>query len=214
MGVALIQTRRERKAFIPAGFIPLILYFLYCAVNVVIHDPKLFGLWELTKILRGIVAYTTIAINVRDRNDLVLIVNAIACATIYQGTEAVNQRYRMGMNRVKGTTDHANTLSMYCCICVSMCIAVAFSNAPLKTRIMCLLGAPLGILAVVLSQSRTGFVTVILVSAGSAWNAGLFKPKPRNIIIVSLAVLAGAFVIAQSWDGILSVNGWRKIAQR
>ncbi len=202
LGVALIQTKRDKKPFTPAGMAPLLLYFVYCIINVLMHEPKLFGVYELSKILRGIVAYSTVAINIRDRNDLILVVNAFAMVAIYQGYEAITQRYRMGMNRVKGLTDNPNTLSMYCCICVAVCISVAFSNAPSKTRTLCFIGIPLAIIAVVLTQSRTGFVTVMLVSAGSAWSAGLFKPKPRNIIIMSIAVIAGSFVIAQSWDTI------------
>lgn len=202
LGVAFLQTRRSKKPFVPAAFAPMVIYFLYCIINVMTHDPKLFGVYELSKILRGIFAYTAIAVNVRDRNDLLLVVNAFASVAVYQGWEALNQRYRMGMNRVKGTTDNPNTLSMYCCICVAICIAMAFSNAPKLTKFLCYLGIPMGILAVILTQSRTGFVTVLFVSAGSAWSAGLLKPKPRNIAIMSIAVVAGSFVIAQSWDTI------------
>ena len=202
LGVALVQTRRDRKPFTPAGFLPLVCYFLYCISNVLMHDPKLFGLYELSKILRGIVSYTAVALNVRSRNDVVLVANAFACIAVYEGFEAINQRYRMGMNRVKGTTDNPNTLSMYCCICASMCVAIGFSNAPKLTRALCIMGIPLAVVAVILTQSRTGFVTVIMVSAGSAWSAGLFKPKPRNIALMSIAVVAGSFLIAQSWDTI------------
>jgi len=202
LGVALLQTRRERKPFLPAAFAPMVIYFFYCIINVLSHDPKLFGLYELSKILRGIIAYTAVAVNVRDRNDIILLVNAFATITLYEGWQAVSQRYQMGMNRVKGSTDNPNTLSMYCCICVSMCIAMACSNVPRKTQLMCLVAIPVGIVAVVLTQSRTGFVTVFLVSLGTAWSAGLFKPKPKNIIIMSLAVLAGTFIIGQSWKTI------------
>src|SRR3954468_22986078 len=42
-----------RGFFWPAGFAPLILYFLYCLVSSVFSEPSLFGWWEIFKMLKA-----------------------------------------------------------------------------------------------------------------------------------------------------------------
>src|SRR5438093_13771594 len=51
----LLPRPGQARWFWPASLSALLLYFFYACFSVAVSDPKLFGLFELSKILRGII---------------------------------------------------------------------------------------------------------------------------------------------------------------
>ena len=64
--------------FWPASLGFLILYFLYGCFSVAISEPRIFGLFELSKIFRGIVFFLAAAWYVRGEREVRLLVFALA----------------------------------------------------------------------------------------------------------------------------------------
>jgi hypothetical protein len=109
----LVPRRGQSRGFWPASFGLLILMFLYACFNVAIADPKLFGLFELMKMVRGITIFLAVAFFVRDERGLRLFLCALCLVVAYEGYLALKQRYLWGMHRVPGTVDDSNSLSMF-----------------------------------------------------------------------------------------------------
>ena len=55
----------------------------------------------------------------------VMLLIALACAVGFEGIWAVKQRFITRLDRVAGTLDHANSLSMYLCMTVPPLVAGA-----------------------------------------------------------------------------------------
>ncbi len=200
--VGLMNRDRTRPWHLPAGFAAMGFYFAYCVVNVAMNEPKLLGLFELSKILRGMVLYLVVANTVRSAREARVVALAVCIALCYEGYLAVTQRYLGGRNRVPGSFDHANSLSMYCCMGVAVAAATFMSNLPNRQRWLAGAAVLCGVLAVVLTQSRTGFVTVILTTLSTLAMCGMFRPTPRNIMILAAIVAGGGAIVYKAWDTI------------
>ncbi|MDE3083939.1 MAG: hypothetical protein KGJ37_01805, partial [Verrucomicrobiota bacterium] len=100
----------------PASLGLLLAYFFYAGFSVLISEPKLAGLWELSKILRGILVFLAAAFFVRTRRELSLLVAALGCAVCFESLLGFKERLWDGIYRVPATFDHPNSFSMYLCL--------------------------------------------------------------------------------------------------
>jgi len=188
--------------FTPAGLGIMLAYAGYCMFTLARQDPRIFGFFELSKILRGILLYYTVANYMEGQKQAEELAIALTCSMIYEGFFALFQRYKMGVNRVPGSFDHANSLSIYCIMCGAAVICCAFSDAPLRRRALYGLGALVAVLAVVLTQSRTGFITLLAICISSMALCGLFKPTRNNMILLACVLLAVGGIVGKSWKTI------------
>src|SRR5437867_1134197 len=106
----------QKRWFWPASLGFMLFYFLYCCFSVAISSPRMFGAFELSKILRGILIFVMAAWFVRSERELAILVLALAAAVGFEGMLALKERLIGHMDRVTGTLDHANSLSMYLCM--------------------------------------------------------------------------------------------------
>src|SRR5712671_1173301 len=61
----LLVPRGRSRGYWPASLGLMLLFFCYACFNVGIADPKLFGLFELSKMLRGLTIFLAVAFYVR-----------------------------------------------------------------------------------------------------------------------------------------------------
>src|SRR2546422_4897392 len=157
----------------------MLLYFFYCGFSVLISDPKLFGLFELSKVARSIIVFLAAALFVRTERELCLLIFALGCAVCFEGFMALKHRYLYGLYRVPGTFDHPNSLSMYLCTVAPVFVAAATSAIPKILRIFS--GLCLGVAGVTifLTGSRGGIPIFVLVCAGVAVGGGLLRVTVR-----------------------------------
>src|SRR5262245_57027926 len=99
----------------PAGLGFLLLYFLGAAASVVWSEPRIFGVFELSKIVRGIVFFLAAASFIRSEREIRILILALICSLCFESALAVKQRALDGVYRVTGSIEHANSLSMYLC---------------------------------------------------------------------------------------------------
>src|SRR2546422_6582196 len=105
----------QSRGYWPASLGLMLLYFFWCCSSVLISNPKLFGLFELSKVVRGLIVFLAAALFVRTERELCLLIVALGCAVCFEGLMALKHRYLYGIYRVPGTLDHPNSLSMYLC---------------------------------------------------------------------------------------------------
>ena len=202
----IVRQREGRRAFFwPTSLGWMLAYLVYaCVHTLALADPKLFALFEISKTIRGIFIFVTVALYVRTMKDLELFIWAICTAIGYEAIVCLRDRYIYHIHRIRGTLGHPNSLSMYMVVLVPIMITTALSKTKTPLRIACCLGFLACAGCVILTISRTGFATLVLVSGCCGLVAMGLRFTIRNVAIVLFASLLFIFVLAKSWDQIES----------
>jgi hypothetical protein len=185
----------------------LLAYFCYGYFSVLVSEPKMFGLFELSKIARGIVFFLASASFIRTRRELPWLVGGILAAVALQGMYVAKQRLIYGMERVEGSVDHANSLSMYLCLVSPVIMAAALCDFPRWFGRTCL--AILGVAAVcsILTLSRAGVPIFALVVGGTAAWCITWRITAKKIKMgLAVMAFAGAFLY-MSWKPLMARYG-------
>ncbi len=200
---SLATMRREGgRLFWPAGLGPMLVYFAFGCVSVLISDPKLFGLFELTKLTRGIVVFLTVAWYVRTNRDAYAFVIALGGALFVNGVFAVWQRYSGAMYRVHGTFPHENILGDYCVLAGPIVLAVSLSALSPSIRAYCGAATISAAVATVLTISRMPSALFLASSASVLITAYGFRITPRRIALVLILGVLLVGIFYRGYDGL------------
>ncbi len=193
----LIRSVRERKFYIPKNFLLYLVFFAYCLFSLLISSPRLFCLFEITKLVRGLLIFLTIALFIRGEKELKILVLALCCAALYQSQLAVKQRYFYGINRVFGNMDSPNGVSTYLLLIVGTVIPVIFTeNIKSRLKFLCLITLACAFVTILLTVSRTGFVVIMFVTVGTSL-ACISMPKLNFATLkVVLGVIIGSVILS------------------
>jgi hypothetical protein len=199
VSAVLFPRRGESRGYWPASLGLMILFFLYACGNVAACDPKLFGLFELFKMVRGIILVLAVAFYVRGERELRLLIYSLAALVCFEGLLALKQRYLEGINRVPGTIDDSNSLSVFLCLTAPVLVAAVNSRLPSRLKALCWAGIALACVAEILTISRAGVIILASMLAGAALCTASYSVTPRKIVVCCLIALAAAGVTAKSW---------------
>ena len=202
----IVRSKEGRKVFFwPLSLGWMVAYLLYATLHTVaLADPKLFALFEITKLVRGIFVFLAVALFVRTMKDLELLIWAFCTAIGYEAIICLRDRYVFHIHRIRGTLGHPNSLSMYMLALVPFMITTILSKANLALRFACCLGFLACAGCVVLTVSRTGFAALIILTACCGFAAIGLRFSVRNVTIAALAGLLFVGLLAKSWDTIES----------
>ncbi len=189
----------ERRLFWPGSLGPMLLYFAYAGVSVVLSEPKLFGAFELSRIFASILVFLAAAFYVRSKREWTLLIVALGCAVGLESVWAVKQHFITGLERAEGSLDHANSLSMYFCMTAGPLVAVAASGWSRSLKLFCGVCAVLGAIGLLLTYSRAGIPVYAAVAAGTILACASWRPTPGRIIFRTIAVLGMAAMVAAGW---------------
>ena len=189
----------EKRWFWPASLGLILIYFLYAAFCVGLADPKLFGLFELSKMLRGLVMFLAAAMYLRSERELRLFIFALGVVVCYEGLIALSQRYIHGMYRVYGTVDDSNSLSMYLCTTAPVFVAVITSQFPKYLKLLGVAAIALAFVGVILTISRAGLIAMILMLFGATITTISYRITFRKVLITFLVMVGMAGALAKSW---------------
>jgi hypothetical protein len=145
-----------------------------------------------------------VVLHVQDREDLGDLLLGLTLSLYTQGFEAVSQRYLHHVHRVPGTFDHPNSLSMYVCLTLPVVLAGALSDLPTRARLAMVPSIPGGVVAVILTISRVGFLVVGLVTAGVLAVATRLRLDRCTVVGALVLGLAGGGLVYRSWDTLQS----------
>ncbi|MCX6950762.1 MAG: O-antigen ligase family protein [Verrucomicrobia bacterium] len=190
----------ERRWFWPASLGVMLLYLLYAVVSVVTSEPKLYGAFELSKMLGVLLAFLAAAAYVRTRREWAILLVALGCAVGFEGLWAVKQRFLSRLDRVAGTLDHANSLSMYLCMTVPPLVAAAFAGWTRWLRWFCAVAAALGTVGLLLTFSRAGIPVLAAVVLGTILTCASWRITPSRIVVRGLLVAGAIALVAGSWS--------------
>lgn len=205
----VVRSREGKKMFWPPSMGLLVAYFFWCLINVaVFSDPKIFGLFELTKLMRAMLLFVAVCAYVRSPREIHIFVWALVGTMFYEAVICLRDRYLHHVHRVRGTLGHPNSLSMYALQCVPIFITSFFAkDISKKLRIACVFAFVAAAGCVLLTISRTGFAAMVLLS-GAAFGLGTgFKLSFRNVALASLGLMLVSLMVVKSWDTIMSRLG-------
>ncbi|HPU56061.1 MAG TPA: O-antigen ligase family protein [Verrucomicrobiota bacterium] len=202
--IVVAPGERQRRWFLPASLGLMILYFLFNVFCVAIAEPKLFGLFALTKMMRGILIFLAAAFYVRGERELKLFLLGLGVAVCYEGLIALEQRYRFGIHRVFSDFDAPNSLSMYCCLTAPVFVAALNARLPRYLKLLGVAAIALAAIAVVLTISRAGVVTLALVLVAATLITMSWRFTARKVVVGAVVLAAAGGVLAKSWETLAS----------
>jgi hypothetical protein len=189
----------EKRWYWPASLGFMLVYFLFAAFCVGVADPKLFGLFELSKMVRGLVMFLAVALYLRSERELRVFILALGVVVCYEGFVALKQRYLYGMYRVAGTVDDSNSLSMYFCTTAPVFVAVLTSRVPRHLKALGALAIALAFVGVILTVSRAGLIAIILMLFGAAVMTISYRITVRKVLITFLVMAGITGAIGKAW---------------
>ncbi len=192
--------RGQARWYWPAGLGFMLVFLLYAGFSVGVSDPRLFGLFELSKMLRGIIVFLAAALFVRTTRELRLLVVALACAACWQGTLGLYERYHDGAYRIGGTLTDPNSLSMYLCMVSPIFVAAITADFPKWVKRLCAAALLLGGVGVVLTISRAGVAAMVTVLLGAGIACASFaEVTPKKIGVYLIVILIATAIFAKAW---------------
>jgi hypothetical protein len=205
---SLLGREASRPRWIwPAGLLPLLLLLGWAAVSVLTAEPWVFGAFELSKMLRGVLVLVAAACFVRGDRQLAILVVALGCAVCFEGALALKQRYLDGVYRVTGSIDHPNSLSMYVCLAGPVLLAGATADWSRWLRVFCGCGAVVAALTVLLTISRAGIpIFAVTALATLAWCVS-WRLTAGKVMAACLVCAALVVLTYRSWDTLVARYG-------
>ena len=189
----------ERRWFWPASLGLMLAYTAYAALSVLVSEPRIFGVFELSKMAAGILVFLAAAAYVRGKREWTLLLVALGCAVGFEGLWAVKQHFLTKVDRVQGTLDHANSLSMYFCLTVPPLVAAAFAGWSRALRWFCAAASGLGAVGVVMTVSRAGIPVFAAVVLGAALASASWRLNARELVVRAVLVACVAALVAGAW---------------
>lgn len=202
IGSFLFPRRGEKRLIWPASLGLMILYLLFNVFCVAVSDPKLFGYFAISKLLRGILIFGATVMYVRGERELKLFLFALGMIVCYEGFQAVEQRYRWGIHRVFADLNAPNSLSMYFCTTAPVFAAALASRLPRYLKALCGVAVAFACIGVILTVSRAGVVVLGLVLVGTAAFTVSMKMTPRKLFLAAAIALAATGMLAKSWNSL------------
>jgi hypothetical protein len=200
---AVLVPRFRPRIYWPASFTFMLAFFVCGCVSIYMSTPKIFGVFELSKMARAIIFFVAAALFVRSDRELRLLVLALCCTLCLQAAMAAKHKFLLHLERATGTLEHANSLSMYVCMTAPILVVAFNSKFPKLLRWFALIALGAAAVAVVLSLSRAGIPIFGLVVAGAALLTMSWKITIRKIALASVALLVLGTVAAIMWDPIV-----------
>jgi hypothetical protein len=194
-----------KRWYWPASLGLMMLYFLDCGFSTLISEPKIYGLFELTKVFRGIIIFLTAAMFVRTKRELITLITALGCAVCFEGALAIEQHLSYGLFRVPGSLDHPNSLSMYLCLVSPMFVAAAASDLPRWLRGFCLVCCGVAALSILRALSRAGVPIFAFVMMGTAAWCVSWRITMRKAAMMAAIALGAGLLLFHSW-GLLQLR--------
>lgn len=198
LSLVLVPRTERPRWFLPASLGLMVMFMLYCLGTTLFAHPAIFGLYEVLKLVRGIVFFLALALYVRAERDLAIMAVAVVATVGFQTLVALRERYLLGMYRPGGTLDHPNSLSMYLCLVTPLLAAAACAPWNPWVRRLCWLGVLLAASTMLLTLSRAGLPVFVFTVALTILLCTSWEITPTRLAGAFLAVvlLAGLVVNA------------------
>ena len=200
------RQREGIRLFWPPSLGLLLLFFGWCTLGVIgFSNPKIFGLFELTKMFRAILLFVAVAYYLRGPHELRLFLWALVLTIGFETLVCLSDRYLFHYHRIRGTTGHPNALATYCVLIAPIFITTLFaSDTPQLLRWASATAFLCSAVCMLLTISRTGFAALMLVTVLAYFYSNGINLSPRNIGITVLGMILLFAMVAKSYNSLAS----------
>ncbi len=199
VSAVLVPRRGQSRWYWPPSLGLMLLFFFYCCFNVGISEPRLFGLFELFRYVRGFVLVLAVAFYVRSQREIHWFLFSLGLVIGFESLLALKQRYFDGFHRVFGTLDESNSLSVLLCTSAPVMVAAVTSAIPKPLKLFCALTIPLACVGEILTISRAGVIILGVVLLGATLSTASLRFRPRTIVCALVILLGAGGLLAKSW---------------
>lgn len=201
------------RLYLPGGLFIMSLYAAYGLFSVLTSHPQMFGAFELTKILRGIMFFLAAALFVRTRREVLLLIFAVVCTVSLQGAMSLQQRYLDGIYRVGGSVEDPNSLSMYICLVSPILVAAASADVPRWLKRFCWIAFLPAALASLLTISRAGIPIFGMVMLGTTVCCVSWKPTFKKAGITLMVAMFAGVALFKAGDMLMERYGQASLSE-
>ncbi len=170
-------------------------------------EVGLYPLFELAKIVRGFLLYLVVVNYVRDEKTARTVVLGIGLTALYMSWLAISSRYLHGVNRVRATLGHPNSLATYMAMMGTFLYAFVLQNRKwMSSLVFGFLTLCAGI-SVILTISRGGLAGLVL---GILVNTLVLFPRHfnvKNMAVLVMGVVVAAAVLAVALNTLMNRFG-------
>lgn len=202
--MVLLPRRGQARVFWPPSLGLMLLFFLYACFNVAIADPRLFSLFELFRMARGLLLVMAVAFYVRSEREVRLFLFGLALVICFEALLALKQRYLGGIYRVFGTLDQANSLSVLFCTTAPLMVAGLNARVPRGLKLLCVAAIPLACAGEILTVSRAGIVIIGMVLLGATLTTARLRLNARTLAVSVVVFLGAAGMLGKAWNTLSS----------
>ncbi|MBI1290655.1 hypothetical protein GC173_05365 [bacterium] len=190
---------KRRVVWLPFNSIPWFLLIFISCLSLVGSIEPYYGLFTIHKMIRAWVFYVVMVNLVRSREDVLVVLGALASAVVFQGVTVFWAKYvtKAVVARSIGTFRHPNTLAMYTDLILPI-LAGALLTGVARGKANALYAAAigLGIIAVLFTKSRAAMLLLPFSLGCVVTISVLMKPTPRKFMALGTGALVGALIVA------------------
>jgi hypothetical protein len=198
----LAPRQGQIRWFWPASLGLMLIFFCYACLSVVTSEPRIYGVFELSKMVRGLVFFLAAAAYVRGRRELMILMAALCCVVWFEGALAMRQRFLYGVYRATGSLEHENSFSMYLCLVSPLFVAALNSNLPRWLKLFSAGAIGFAAVGVVLTISRAGIPIFAMVMLGATAFCISRRITLAKIAGAGLTLLGVAAILYGAWDSL------------
>lgn len=170
-------------------------------------EVGLYPLFELSKIARGFLYYLTLVNYVRSEKEARVILFGIGLTALYMTWLAVSSRYLYGINRVRATLGHPNSLATYMAMMGTFVYAFALQKRQWLASMVFGFLTLCAAISVILTISRGGLAGLVM---GIWLNTMVLLPRHftvKNIMLLAAGLAAAAVILAIALNTLMNRFG-------
>jgi len=190
---------RAKIQWLPFNSIPWFLLILVSCFSLVGSIEPYYGLFTIHKFIRCWILYLVVVNLVRDRQDVMAVLTALAAAVVFQGFTVLWAKYitQAVVARSIGTFRHPNTLAMYTDLILPVLLGVLMTRVlTARQGLIFATAILLGFIAVLFTKSRAA---MLLLPASMGIVVGisiLMRPTSRKFGLLAVGFVALGLIIA------------------
>jgi hypothetical protein len=196
------RNQNRPRWFWPASLGLMLVYLVYAGASAMLSEPTSYGYYEWSKMVRGILYFLAAAAFIRSEREIAILVLGLACAVCWEGVLTVKERLFEGVDRVTGTLDHANSLSMYLCLVAPLFAAAFNSGLPRWLRWFCIPAICAAAVGSVLTLSRAGVPIFGLVMLGATVMCISWRITIKKVVVTLLIAAAVGGLFVKIWPSL------------
>lgn len=205
--IALHKVRKPKIVFPTLG--PLLTYVGIAALSIVVAVDKQLAFFEIALLIQMFLLHIYLVNTIRSRGEIIFVVTILLAgllleSIIMMAVRAIGYTVEMGPIKIRiddvrvgGTIGGPNTASGYLGLMLALPVSVMFTNLRFPLRWLGAAAGMMGVVGLILTQSRGGFVAFSLslaILGFLVWRKGWVPP---TVPIVGLLVVIGLFFFLQ-----------------